>query len=172
MLPLYPSTRSGKGSTIVNVTLPVVPPGVVTVKACGPRGVEAGISKLAPIDPPEVVKIEIVTPGIGEMVVLPGIKLVPRSVKELSLPRTATTGLIDVRVGTPGNTTNVRLLLGPLAVETETPPGPVVVFAGIVMTAVAEVESMTTIWLKVPTPLMVNPGTKLVPVKVTLNVDC
>src|SRR6187549_3708144 len=109
---------SGNGSAVVNVTGAVVPPGVVTVTSWGPSGADEEIVKVAVTAPPEIPPGEMMTPGTGEIVVLPVAKPLPVSVTNMLFPRAPTGGLMLVNTGMPGNTVNVTTPLEPLGVAT------------------------------------------------------
>jgi hypothetical protein len=134
--------RSGNGSKIEKATALVVPPGVVTVTSCDPKGAVASITKFAVTEPPDTDMIPMVTPGRGEIVVLPVAKFFPRSVTLLLLPRTPKDGRISVRPGIPGSTVNVKGAVTPLAVMTTALCVPVCVLGGIVTATTAVVESV------------------------------
>jgi hypothetical protein len=144
------------GPCTVNVAMPLVPPGVVTVTFLEPRAafVPPAITKVAVME----VELTTVTPLIVTPVpeiptVVPlVVKLVPVKVTGTLVPRTPELGAIEARVGGGGLTTeNVAELLVPPPALTVTLLSPTVALGSMVKVAV------TVVALTTERPLTVTP---------------
>src|SRR5262245_36853955 len=118
--PPPPRDKSGNGSKIEKLTADVVPPGVVIVKGCVPRGAVGLMLNAAKTAPPKAFTFEIVTPVNGEIVEFPVAKLLPSNSTLTVVPRMPNVGLMDASAGTPGVTANGSVPLVPLGVPTVT----------------------------------------------------
>jgi len=156
----------------VNVTLLLVPLGVVTVTFRAPRAAVPPMAKLA------VMEVELatvtpltVTPVPDTLTALAPVRLVPVRVTGTVAPCMAAAGLIAVSVGAETIiTVNVTLLLVPLGVVTVTFLAPVAALPPMARLAVTEVALTTLILLAVtpvPDTLTALAPVRLVPVSVT-----
>jgi hypothetical protein len=163
----------GSGGLTVNITVPVVPPAVVTDTVRAPSVAPAVIVNVAiSVSPPAPgVTFVTVTPVPLTATVAPATRFVPVSVTGTTVPCTPLVGLIVVSVGGGGFTVNVWLPEVPPAVVTLTFCPPSVAFAAIVKVAVMLVALATAVAeTAIPPPagtLIALPATKFVPVSVT-----
>ena len=163
------------GTVNVYVTVPLVPPGVVTLMVLAPRAAVDVLVRVALM----VVEFTTVTP-LTVMPVVPVtftvvpvvVKLVPVRTTATLSPRRPDAGEINVRVGTSGLTTvKVTALLVPLGVVTVTflavrPVDAVMVKVAVTVVALTTVKELT-VTPDPPETLTAVVPIKLVPVRVT-----
>jgi hypothetical protein len=160
------------GPTTVNVTLPLVPPGVVTLTVLAESVAVPEIVKFAlTVVAFTTVRPLTVIPVPETLIALAPVRLVPVRVTGTVPPRVPVVGLIEVRVGGGGATTvKVTLLLVPPGVVTLTVLAEVVAVPEIVKFAVT-VVGFTTVRaltvIPVPETVIALVPVRLVPVRVT-----
>src|SRR5882762_2280366 len=160
--------------TTVNVTLLLVPPGVVTLTVWAPSVAAPEIVKFALIVVAfTTVRPLTVTPVAETYTAVAPVRLVPVRVNgSTKVPRAPDAGEIEVRVGVGVGavTVNVTLLLVPPGVVTLTVLAPSAAVDAIVKVAVTEVPLTTTMLLtvtNVPDTVTAVVPVRFVPVRVT-----
>jgi len=162
--------------TTVNVTVLLVPPGVVTLTVWAPSVAVPEIVKFALIVVAfTTVRPLTVMPVAETFTAVAPVRLVPvRVTGSTRVPRAPDAGKIEVRVGAGvgATTVNVTLPLVPPGVVTLTVLGPSAAVAAIVKVAVTEVPLTTTMLLavtNVPDTVTAVVPVRFVPVRVTLT---
>jgi hypothetical protein len=159
-VPVAGAIEVNTGPVTVYATVPLVPPGVVTLMVLTPGAVVDVLARVASI----VVELTTVTPLIDKPVVPEMVTVVPVIVKldpvrttGTLAPRRPVAGAIEVRVGAGGFTTvNVTVLVAPFGVVTKTFLAESVAVAVMVKVAVMVVSFTTERELTVtPVPEMV-----------------
>jgi hypothetical protein len=163
----------GAGTSTVNVSVLLVPPGVVTLRVPAPSVAVAAMVQFAVTVVAVVVPvITQVTPLADAFTAVAPVRLVPVRVTAGAVPCVPDVGAIEVSVGagTDASTVNVWVLLVPPGVVTLTVWAPVVALDAIVQVALTEVAVGVPLITQVtPVPLTFTAvaPVRLVPVRVT-----